>query len=76
MLMDAFHVQMMGLRSMVLFDWVPSEANIGDWPTRPEKRGYIPAGAMFVKMELPTMDDFDGPIWRFAERAASFPQRG
>ena len=39
---NMFHIQLLGLRSKVYFDWVPSLANMGDWPTRADKRHLIP----------------------------------
>ena len=41
------------LRCSVYFDWVPSEANPADWPTRPEKAAKIPAAAQRIPMRLP-----------------------
>ena len=27
-------LQLLGIRSMVIFNWVPPAANVADWPTR------------------------------------------
>ena len=52
-LVSAFHVQLLGLRSMVFFDWVPSGANVADWPTREEKKHLIPSHARRFETALP-----------------------
>ena len=36
------HLLLLGLRCRVHFEFVPSEANIADWPTRADKVGLIP----------------------------------
>lgn len=61
-LVSAFHVQLMKLRTRVFFDWVPSRANISDWPTRPEKRHLIPSRAKYFELVLPPMELFNKDI--------------
>ena len=36
---------LIALRTRIYFEWVPSEANMADLPTRPEKFGDIPVSA-------------------------------
>ena len=62
LLANTFHTQMFGLRSHIFLDWVPSEANIADWPTRSDKLHRIPDYAIKVKMQIPPMSHFDGPL--------------
>ena len=38
---------------MVFFDWVPSGANVADWPTREEKKHLIPSHARRFETALP-----------------------
>lgn len=47
------HLALLRLRCLVYFDWVPSEANPADWPTRPEKEHFISRSAARKPMQLP-----------------------
>ena len=55
-IVSAFHVQLMHLGTQVFFDWVPSKANISDWPTCPDKKHLIPERAEKFDIVLPPMD--------------------
>ena len=61
-IVSAFHVQLMHLGTQVFFDWVPSQANISDWPTRPDKKHLIPQRAEKFDIVLPPMDLFNKDI--------------
>ena len=61
----AFHVQSLRMRTKVFFDWVPSAANIADWPTRPDKVGLIPARARRFQIVLPPIGLFNRDIAAF-----------
>ena len=65
-LVDAFHLQLMSLRCRVAAHWVPSLANIGDWPTREDKMHLIPAKAVWFVMKLPPMEALDAPLAAWA----------
>ena len=49
-----------GLR--IQYEWIPSEANVSDWPTRAEKLCLIPADATWIQVVLPTEAEF-GAQW-------------
>ena len=59
---NMFHVQLLSMRSKIYFDWVPSEANIADWPTRTDKMHLIPPWAVKVPFVLPEPYLFDGDL--------------
>ena len=67
-LVGAYHAFLIGLRTRSEFVWVPSEANIADWPTRPEKFGMIPERAERVAMIVPTEVDIVAGTASWAER--------
>jgi len=56
---NMFHIQLLGLQSKVYFDWVPSKANIADWPTRADKIHLMPSNAHRVAFVLPQPYMFD-----------------
>ena len=61
---NMFHVQLLGMRSKVYFDWVASDANISDWPSRNDKRHLIEdmPGAHQVPLVLPDPYLFEGDL--------------
>jgi hypothetical protein len=54
---NSFHEAMLQLRCHLWCEWVPSAANIGDWPSRPDKVHLVPKSAKFVTMVLPAPTD-------------------
>ena len=52
------------MRSKVYFDWVASDANISDWPSRNDKRHLIEdmPGAHQVPLVLPDPYLFEGDL--------------
>ena len=46
------HLLLLRLRCRVHFEFVPSEANIADWPTRSDKVGLIPWWFVWVPMVM------------------------
>ena len=57
-LVNCFHAAIVELRSYLWSEWVPSEANPADWPTRPDKEHLIPASAKRVSIVLPPMEEW------------------
>ena len=52
------------LRCRVWFEWVPSAANISDWPSRPAKWHLVPASAAWLPAAFPapaTLGDVIAP---------------
>ena len=47
------HLILLGLQCQVYFDWVPSKANIADWPTRSDTIDLIPEWAVWKELRLP-----------------------
>ena len=62
-LVNCFHEAVFELRSHLWAEYVPSKANPGDHPTRPDTEHLVPASAEFVPTKLP-------PVDRFAEMLA------
>jgi hypothetical protein len=67
------HLALLHLRCLVHFDWVPSEANPADWPTRADKMHLIPPCAVWTPLHLPPaflFSDLGDPralhLWRAA----------
>ena len=46
------HLLLLALRCRVHFEFVPSEANVADWPTRPDKIGLIPRWVAWAPMDM------------------------
>ena len=46
------HLLLLSLRCRVRFEFVPSEANIADWPTRADKVGLIPAWVVWISVSM------------------------
>ena len=61
-LVNSLHEAILGLRSFVWSEWVPSAANPADWPTRTDKMHLIPASAVFIKMKLPPLEVFSAML--------------
>ena len=57
-LVNCFHEAVFELRSPLWAEWVASEANIADWPTRDDKVHLIPSTAKFIDMVLPPIERF------------------
>ena len=57
-LVNSFHEAVMELRLHLWAEWVPSAANIGDWPSRPDKTHLVPSTAKFVPLVLPPLERF------------------
>jgi len=70
---NAFHMTLLGIRSQCYFEFVKSEANIADWPTREDKFHLIPRCAIRVPVVLPSQADWLGPLsdWTEKSRIAS-----
>ena len=69
---NAYHMMSTGLRARVYIDYVPSEANMADLPSR----GYFITqrmGAMRWRMEVATYRQLRRPLhaWRDAAAAAA-----
>ena len=67
-LVGAYHAFLIGLRTRSEFVWVPSDANIADWPTRPDKFNMIPKQAEWIPMVVPTEADIVAGSASWAER--------
>ena len=67
-LVGAYHAFLIGLRTRSEFVWVPSDANIADWPTRPDKFNMIPKQAEWIPMVVPTEADVVAGSASWAER--------
>ena len=52
------HLILLGLQCQVYFDWVPSKANIADWPTRSDTIDLIPDWAIWRELRLPARHFF------------------
>ena len=63
-----YHAFLIGLRTRSEFVWVPSDANIADWPTRPDKFNMIPKQAEWIPMVVPTEADIVAGSASWAER--------
>lgn len=61
-MVNSFHETILALRSYLWAEWVPSAANIGDWPSRPDKVHLVPKSAKFVKMVLPPLSVLDAYV--------------
>ena len=57
-LVNCFHEAVLSLRSHLWSEWVPSKANIADFPTRSELEHLVPETALFIPMVLPPIADF------------------
>jgi hypothetical protein len=57
-LVNSFHETVMDLRCYIWAEWVPSAANIADWPSRPELERYVPSSAVEIDLVLPPL-----PLW-------------
>ena len=57
-MVNSLHEAMMDLRCYVWAEWVPSAANIADWPSRPDKEHLVPATAVYFEMALPDLPTF------------------
>ena len=66
---NAFHMQLIGIHSLCYFEFVKSEANIADWPTRDDKMHLIPRAAIRVPLVLPSQTDWLGPLDGWTDRA-------
>ena len=60
-MVNAFHERMLEMRRRVWAEWVPSKANIADWPTRPELEHLIPISAEQVPLVLPPVSQLADP---------------
>ena len=60
-MVNAFHERMLEMRCRVWAEWVPSEANIADWPTRPDKEHLVPISAEQVPPVLLEADRLADP---------------
>ena len=47
-LVNSFHMQLLGIQSLCYFEFVKSEANIADGPTREDKMHLIPSAAIRI----------------------------
>lgn len=57
-LVNTFHEAVLRLRVYLWAEWVPSAANIGDWPSRPGKVHLVPRSAKWVDLVLPPVQAF------------------
>ena len=53
-MVNALHEMWMVTKCHVWSEWVPSLANIADWPSRPDKMHLIPTAAMEIQYVLPS----------------------
>ena len=71
LMVNAFHLQVAGLKANVYFDWVPSKANIADLPSRPSKaanaqlslalRGFDSSTGR-ERLVIPDVASYDAPL--------------
>ena len=74
-MVNAFFLQMAGLRASVYFDYVPSKANIADLPSRGERaallrelRGLRPSPGARESLRVPHMGHWVAPLERWLTR--------
>lgn len=60
MLVSILHAQMVGLRVLPYYAWIPTKANVADLPTRIERRLFIPPWAIEMPFHLPPVEEFLG----------------
>ena len=73
-LTNAFHLTLARLRCMVWLEWVPSKANVADYPSRDDDSALLDAldgaglGTAFdeVDFDLPEMASWSAPLASFA----------
>jgi hypothetical protein len=59
-MVNSLHEAVLELRVHLWAEWVPSKANIGDWPSRPALGHLVPKSAVRVPMVLPPLEEFAG----------------
>ena len=81
-MVNAFYLQLTGLRSAVYFEYVPSKANIADLPSRDAWRELRLALAGYPRhptdtgtLLVPDLDAWRGPLVRWATRHGQRSQR-
>ena len=57
-MVNCFHEAVFELQSYLWAEYIPSKANVGDWPTRQHTEHLIPSSSSFVEMVLPPMERF------------------
>jgi hypothetical protein len=54
-MVNMFHIATTALCIQIWGEWVPSDANVADIPTRPEKWHLIPEWVVWMPMKLPPL---------------------
>ena len=65
---NVFHLAQFALDARIWLEWVPSDANLADLPSRmliDEMLAIVP-GALFVPMVLPSQQEWQMPLASFA----------
>ncbi len=75
-MVNVFYLQMVGLRSSVYFDYVPSKANIADLPSRKawaqlalELHGLASPRSLPDRLVVPSVADWRGPLADWIDRS-------
>ena len=68
--LNAFHLQMAGLRANAYYEFVPSLANLADLPSRNEFELLEQLGGRRVDVVFPPAADWLGPLRRWFTRFA------
>lgn len=69
-MVNAFHLQLVGLQTEVYLEFVPSLANIADLPSRDEYELLDRLGGERVPIAIPTAADWGAPLTTWAARFA------
>ena len=69
LLVNMHHIFMAEIDARVQYEWVPSLANIADWPTRADKLHLIPSDAVWLDIVLPDAASFSGAFQAWAALA-------
>ena len=77
-IIHAFHALNVNLQTNVHFEWVKSEANIADMPTRNKFELLLEIGSKQVTLTSPPMASWRTPdeLYNFAQGATGIKQRG
>ena len=75
-LVNVYNVYGTGLRVRTYFDYVPSKANVADLPSRMQFDIPKALGATPGRMVVPTLEQLDGPLRQWLDKAEQYVPRG
>ena len=70
-LVNMFHAQCVALGCLGHGEWVPTKANVGDLPSRPERFHEIPGDVVWVRFVLPDIDMIEAGVGEWIDRVRS-----